>query len=331
MGADRHRTDGVRDPIATTPPRPQRSVRRTSSIDMERLPAGGVQLRGAARDLRTAGGDASVIAEAEVTARLTGDHRLAELTTSPGDPRTDALVGLPAGAGFRAAVGRAMPGERAGATPLHLLLDDLPVAALISGYALLYSGRVEARPDSLGAQADICAGWRSDGTMMVALRDEGRLPVPLGPPAGPLVPDDDPRAWHPLGPLAPGAMRRQRLVEVAAGGPGAPLEVWAMFRDSHVDDDGEATVLHEYSLTGQLAPGSLVVTRCDARPQVLPWPECPMAAASAGRLVGHRVDELPDLVRAELRGTTTCTHLNDLLRSLGGLAALAPAVPDGPG
>lgn len=303
---------------------------------MERLPAGGVQLRGLARDLRTGAGStgpaaAEVLAAAEVTARLTAEHQLAELTTSPADPRVDRLVGSRVGAGFRAAVGRALPDERAGATPLHLLLDDLPVAALISGYALLYSGRVEGRPDSLGAQADICAGWRSDGTMMVALREDGRLPVPLGPPAAPLEPEDDPRAWHALPPLAPGAMRRQRLVEVAAGAPGGPLDVWAMFRDSHVDDGGEATVLHEYSLAGQLAPGSLVVTRCDARPQVLPWPECPMAADSAGRLVGHRVDELPDLVRAEFRGTTTCTHLNDLLRSLGGLAALALAVPDHPG
>jgi hypothetical protein len=323
-------TSGVRDPIVTTPPRPARSVRRTSHIDMERLPAGGVQLDGAARDLRTVGREAEVLAAARVTARLTRDHELADLTTSPDDPRAGALIGLPVRRWFRAAARRALPDERAASSPLHLLLDDLPVAALISGYALLYSGRVEARPGSLGPQADICAGWQADGTMMVALRTDGRLPVPLGPPAAPLVPDDDPLAWHALPPLAPGAMRRQRLVEVADevadGERGTPLAVWAMFRDSHVDDVGEATVLHEYSLTAALEPGSLAVTRCEARPQVLPWPECPMAAASAGRLVGHRVDELPDMVRAEFRGTTTCTHLNDLLRSLGSLMALAPQV-----
>jgi hypothetical protein len=337
-------TSGVRDPIGVTPARPERSVRRTSHIDMERLPGGGVRLRGAARDLLTAGRPpvlervdhrrggqvARELAAAEVSAILTSDHELAELSTSPGDPRAQALVGLPVRSGFRAAVGRALPDERDAASPLHLLLDDLPVAALISGYALLYSGRVEARPDSLGPQADICAGWQAGGTMMVALRTDGRLPVPLGPPANSLVPDDDPRAWHTLPPLPPGAMRRQRLVEVAAGDPGdprAPLGVWAMFRDSHVDEGGEATVLHEYSLTAELDPSSLVVTRCEARPQVLPWPECPLAAASAERLVGRLVGELPDLVRAEFRGTTTCTHLNDLLRSLGGLAALTPAVP----
>jgi hypothetical protein len=343
MTGDNVYTSGVRDPIVTTPPRPELSVRRTSHIDMERLPSGGVQLSGAARDLRTSGPEAehaSVVASAEVTARLTSEHQLAALTTSPEDGRANALVGLPVRAGFRAAVGRALPDERDAASPLHLLLDDLPVAALISGYALLYSGRVEAGPGSVGHQADICAGWQADGTMMVALRTDGRLPVPLGPPADSLVPDDDPRAWHALPPLAPGAMRRQRLVEVAAddrgdpGGPGRParpgrpLAVYAMFRDSHVDDGGEATILHEYSLTAELEPGSLVVTRCEARPQVLPWPECPLAAASARRLVGRRVGELPDLVRAEFRGTTTCTHLNDLLRSLGGLAALAAAVPD---
>jgi hypothetical protein len=336
MDDGNRRSIGLRDPIPTTPPRPGRSIRRTSHVDMEHLPSGGVRLRGAARDLRTpghgadpSGAPSDVLAAAEVTARLTGGHQLAELTTSPDDPRARVLVGLPVRAGFRAAVGRALPDEQAAASPLHLLLDDLPVAALISGYALLYSGRVEAPPESLGAQAGVCAGWRSDGTIMVALRTDRQLPVPLGPPANPLVPDDDPQAWHDLGPLAPGAMRRQRLVEVAAGdpaNPADPLAVYAMFRDSHVDGDGEATVLHEYSLTAALDPDSLVVSWCEARPQVLPWPECPDAAASARRLAGHHVGELRDLVRGEFRGTTTCTHLNDLLRSLGSLAALAPAV-----
>ena len=41
------------------------------------------------------------------------------------------------------------------------------------------------------------------------------------------------------------------------------------------------------------------------------------------RLIGRPVSDLRPRVRAELTGTTTCTHLNDTLRSLEDVAALA--------
>ncbi|MFO7163095.1 MAG: DUF2889 domain-containing protein [Mycolicibacterium hassiacum] len=40
-----------------------------------------------------------------------------------------------------------------------------------------------------------------------------------------------------------------------------------------------------------------------------------------------RLDELHGRVRNELHGTTTCTHLNDLLRSIADAAALIPVLP----
>ena len=55
---------------------------------------------------------------------------------------------------------------------------------------------------------------------------------------------------------------------------------------------------------------------CVAVPRVLPWAECPSAAASAERVVGRRVTELRAMVKEEMVGTSTCTHLNDLLSSL---------------
>ena len=58
----------------------------------------------------------------------------------------------------------------------------------------------------------------------------------------------------------------------------------------------------------------------------LPWPECPAAAASASRLGGQPVANLRDVVRQEFTGITTCTHLNDLLRSLADVATLADAL-----
>jgi hypothetical protein len=106
--------------------------------------------------------------------------------------------------------------------------------------------------------------------------------------------------------------------------------VSAMFRDTHVSTDGDATVLHEYALTATLDRSSLVLSDLVATPVVLPWPECPAAAASASRLDGRSVDELRDVVRREFMGTSTCTHLNDLLRSLADLRVLVElsAVPN---
>jgi hypothetical protein len=96
-----------------------------------------------------------------------------------------------------------------------------------------------------------------------------------------------------------------------------------MFRDTHVDAEGTETVLHEYDVEVKVDPATLEVIESAATPRVLPWIECPQAVASAGRLVGHRIGTLRELVRRELKGVTTCTHLNDLLRSLDDVAPLA--------
>jgi len=48
------------------------------------------------------------------------------------------------------------------------------------------------------------------------------------------------------------------------------------------------------------------------------------AVASADRLRGTTFDDLRLRVRRELVGTASCTHLNDMLRSLADLDALLP-------
>jgi hypothetical protein len=266
----------------------------------------GLRLSGAARDEVS---DRGVVASASVDATLDRAHTLVSLATAPADERVGALVGLTVGRGFRDAVDGVLSSPVDAASPLYLLLDDLPVATLISGYALLYRNDPAMRVvDPSRLQADLCAGWATEGTMLRAFRSTGRIPVPMGPPAALAAVD--------LG-LPPGAMRRERVVEVDDAGA-----VSAMFRDTHVSHDGDATVLHEYALTATLDTRTLVLSDAVATPVVLPWPECPAAAASASRLDGHSVDELRDLVRREFKGTSTCTHLNDLLRSLADLRVL---------
>ena len=96
-----------------------------------------------------------------------------------------------------------------------------------------------------------------------------------------------------------------------------------LFRDSHVSADGVETIVHEYTVRAEIDPAGLRVARVDAEAHVLPWFECEAAVPSAGRIVGRSVQELRPMVRAELTGPSTCTHLNDTLRSLADVAALA--------
>ena len=188
---------------------------------------------------------------------------------------------------------RAVGYDNTARAPLYLLLDDLPVAALISGYTFLFDG---SRDDSSGREgrlgdngarmvkADICSGWRSDGTMMVALRSGSGMPAPVGPPDPPLVNRDDPLGWHHIDDLAPASMRRRRLIDVTWGDP---LAVHAMFRDTHKGADGVETVLHEYTVEATVDPSTRQVLQCEATPRALPWPECPHAAEAR---LGSRVN-----------------------------------------
>ena len=319
----------LQSPATSTMARRPDSVRRTSHIDMTLLEGGRLGLSGRARDLRTGGPEAApeILAEGAVRCLVGSARQLETLDTTP-HVNVDSLVGLAVAGGFRAALDRAVPQERDGRSPLYLLLDELPVAALISGYATMYSrgdeGAATAIPADpsprLGLRHDICAGWRSDGFMMTAFASSGGPPTPVGPAAPDLQPPDDPFSWHEIPSLPVGAMRRRRLIDVAWGDP---LVVSAMFRDTHVGPDGIETVLHEYALEMDADPRTMTVSRCASTPHVLPWPECPAAAASAARLEGHAITDLRSLVRGEFRGTSTCTHLNDLLRSLADVAALA--------
>lgn len=286
----------------------------------------GVLLVGAARDTSTDGaGVGTILAESSVRAEIGKDRRLEVITISPQVRDLSPLLGRAVASGFRAAVDETVPNDRKNQTPLYLLLDDLPVAALISGYADLYV-RHPDEPESASRnrahslKADICAGWASDATMMQEIARVGRIPTPIGPEAPRLERDDDSLSWHPIEALGPGTMRRRRRIDVVSGDI---LHVDAMFRDSHVDEDGLETIVHEYSLDATVEPVELVVTGCEAKARVLPWTECPRAAASAGRLEGHPVASLRTFVRQQLTGTTTCTHLNDLLRSLADVAPLA--------
>lgn len=312
-----HRPSAMTSPVAAGPARFERSVRRTSTMDMIRS-GDNFRFAGLSRDLRTRGASAEVVDDAAIEALSSPGRALLSLVTTPQRAAAQDLVGRGLMRGFRDAVRTVLPDDVEGTTALALLLDELPVAALIAGYGQLYNGEIEVGRDG-GPGPDTCSGWRADGVMMTSVLAGDGVPVTVGPRVPDASLEPDPLAWHHTPPLPANSMRRRRLVDVADTDP---YRVTAWFRDSHVNSHGTETVLHEYTVRATVDRDSLVLTTCDAVPQVLPWVECPVAAASAWSLVGTPIGEVRRAVRSTFHGTHTCTHLNDLLRSVGDVPAL---------
>jgi hypothetical protein len=270
-------------------------------------------------------GTTEILDEARVHVTVDALGIVTAIAAEPPVPELSNLVGGHASRGFRARLDDLLPRHRDGGTVLLQLLDDLPMAGLISSY-----GSSREQPDfrlPSGAAArltDLCAGWAGGGTMLDSLDQTGVFPIPGGPPAPELLAPDDPLAWHAMPRMARRSVRRCRRLDLLAG---APLALDVHFRDSHLGEDGLEEVLHEYLLAATVEPGTLTVLGADASARVLPWPECPGAIASAGRIVDGPVSALRQVVASEFTGTTTCTHLNDVLRSLAGVTALAAALP----
>jgi len=323
---------GPHDPVPPAPPRRPASVRRTSTIDTHRPDGimGPPVIDARARDLWTAAdGTTEVVAEASVTAHLDGPrHHLVAIESAPEARALQELLGAVVGPGFRAKVDRVVPELRGTGALLYLLLDDMPGATLVSGYSMLHAGVVgEVTHDEyLDARGDLCAGWAVDASMMTIIRKTNRNPVPFGPAAPPVERADDPLAFHPFEPLPPLGMRRLRRLDVTIPDPGDPYPADVFFRDSHVDADGRETIVHEYSVSVTVDRETRTVVSIDAAADVLPWLECPTAIGSAARLVGHPLADLRPWVRENFVGTTTCTHLNDVLRGIADVDHLVEVV-----
>lgn len=325
-------TSAPRLPLTSLATRVPGSVRRTMHVDVGARTGWGVALdmAGGARDLRTgADPDApDVVDAAEVHATFDGQRVLVALECDPPAPWSEALMGARAGGGFRKRLDDVAP-ELEARSLLRQVLDDMPAAVLISGYGFMRLARRQGLhpasltpPDVLDRMVDLCSGWRAGGKAVASIEAGHGVPLQDCPPA-PAWSEDDPWAFHPVEALAPDAMRRRRCLDASPGRDGG-VSVWAMFRDSVGEPDGGEAVLHEYAVRAEVRDG--VVTDVSAEPRVLPFAECPGAASEVTRIVGAAVAELPVAVPEKLVGVASCTHLNDLLRALGGVASLLELV-----
>jgi len=301
-------------------------VRRTTSIDQRRgEPGDGQQVVACGRDLLTrTDGTTEVTDAVTLTAEVDAMGTITAIETDPPVPELSELVGGHMSKGMRGRLDELLPAHREGGTLLLQLLDDFPMAALISMYGSSREVPAFALPPEAGARlTDLCAGWAGGATMLDALDRTGIFPIPIGPPAPDLASPDDPLACHELPSMALRSVRRRRRLDLNSGDP---LALDVHFRDSHLGADGVEDVLHEYTLTATLDPATLTVLSAEAAARVLPWPECPGALDSTRRIVGQSVSALRSLVASDFTGTSTCTHLNDVLRSLAGVNALAKAL-----
>jgi hypothetical protein len=320
---------GPRHAVTTTPPPVAGSARRTTTIDVARpdglLGRCAIEVRG--RDVLLDGdGRLRVLDEVAVTVDVDPAGRVRRIAGGPADALLAPLVGVNLRSGYGRLLAGVLADELDRRALVASLFEDVSAALLVSGYAPLRAGLFPADPATADRQADamgdICVGWESGGPLHRVLAEEGRSAVPLGPSAPPLE-----RAhldgWHDLPALAADTVRRRRSLDVTPRRGGAGVGLRAHFRDSHEGGEAEA-VMHEYAVDAVVEGGvhDGRVARVEADPRVLPWEACPAAVASADRIVGASLTDLPRLVRAELVGASTCTHLSSTLRSLADARAL---------
>jgi len=321
------------DSRAGTPARLPGSARRTTSIDMVWPDGLGAPLHlvGRARDLLTPeSGEPVVLAEAEMRATIGDERRVGSIETVPERPGIQGLVGTQGGSYLRSAIDEVLPGEREAATPLYLLLDDIAGSSLIAGFVWTRQPEVQEamrrqRPTEFGVRKGrvICSGLRPGGTAQLAI-STGNDPGHGLRRAGALVTDDDEWAWHEFPERPVVAMRRHRRVDVSRDG--GELVVDAFFRDSSWEPDGTEMALHEYTVAARVEVGTGTLTSVRANPHVLPFPECQWAPPHVDLLLGRPVDTFRTSVQTTLTEIQSCTHLNDMLRCLAEVNALASAL-----
>lgn len=323
------------EPLTTWPARVPGSVRRSSRIlsTWPGEPDGPLLVAGRARDVHTSTDAAvDVLAEAGIDVAFSAGRVIDRVAVHPplGDP--DRLVGSGPGRGFRRAIAAAFPGEVDRQSLAYFLVEDLTTTPLLSTFALSRRAEtdglfVELSSGPVSDMEDVCAGYRRGGLAIELRRRNDQRSQNVAVVAD--DPDDDPEAaWYPLAPPAGLAMCRRRRIDVTREDGG--FRVAAAFRDHSWESDGRQAIVHEYELDAAIGRvgGSWALRAVSARPRVVPYPDCPSAAARVDRLVGMPLPELRTRVLDELRGVESCTHLNDMVRALAELDDLVNAWPE---
>lgn len=320
------------------PVRPENSLRRTTSIDVS-WPDGekGERLMvGRARDLLTgqAGSAGTVRAQGEFRARLAEDKTITAITAQPPHPGIETLVGERGGNHLRVVLRERLPDLIAQVDPLYLVLDDISGTALVSAFAWSqwypdwatrirdalpeeeFARMMESRKNVCWGLAEGNSGMHPDGPQhSVADADAGELRNPA-----------DPQGWHDFDESDGPGFRRARRIDVTLDAAAGLIRIDSAFQDSARTKTGGRVAIHEYLLAATADAATLELRSITPEGRILPFSECPGAIANAQLLVGRNLADIRAEVLANLRGTAGCTHLNDALRALADVPALAESL-----
>jgi hypothetical protein len=210
---------------------------------------------------------------------------------------------------------------------LYSLLDEIPTAAMVGGYArAIWPGqsedwwaRMAATPSARRARENVCLGHSSQSVSITApdLAREYRRPLK---PVGPVSRDDDPLGWHEFTDFPDMSFRRVRHIDVFRDQD--LVRVVSRFQDSARLPDGLRTAVHEYIVTATADADAGELVSLEADPRILPFPECPLAVKNLSRLVGCSLSSLRTTVEEILPGADGCTHLNTAVRVLADVPSL---------
>ena len=314
------------EPRCDFPAREQPSARRVMFLDYDWVDAVDVRVHGEARDEFTrADGTTTIDHEASLDVE-TRDALIASLTIVPEEFDVAPLIGQLLRQGFRSRVRPLYDVGKGG--PLGLLLDDLPGAFIAAGYVLAMGRKIGPGPgmndtDEMPRgfhQADLCSGWRSDGTMMIAIKAGQFLPFePLAP-----VPERPSGVEWPARAIPVPGLRRHRRIDVVPRDDVWRVDAW--FRDTYRSEESECGALHEYTVHMTVDAADATIREISAVPHALPWAECPAAADAVVQLVGSPIEGLRSSVPKTLRGIESCTHLTNELRELADVPFLVDAL-----
>ncbi len=314
------------------PARRPGSIRRTTSIDSH-WPDGYGQpwvMTGRARDLLTPGDGTAPIELAAGSFRIKTSplREILEIAVTPDHPRVMDMVGVRAGGASRDALAHRL-GDLRG-TPLYQLLDDFAGASLVAGW--IWSQWRENWPDvELVAAGNSMADHRRRMTNICTGFAEGASSLTGdGAPAHgqqshtevlPLENPDDPAGWHEMTHQTGPEKRRARRIDLWRDGDLIKLDIG--FQDSGSNPRGTRTAIHEYRVHAEVDPADNRLVSLQVLPLILPFSECPGAAIKATRLIGQDLAAFRSAVLDTLPATMGCTHLNDVLRALADVPALA--------
>jgi hypothetical protein len=330
----------ARQSAGPAPDRRPGSIRRTTSIDSDWPDGFGEPwvMQGRGRDLLTPfGGDPIELAAGDFRIRTSPIREILEISATPDHPRLSDMVGVRAGGASRHALAATLGDIRG--TPTFQLLDDFAGASLVAGWiwsrwiddwqAAMRSKGTQSTAGNKGRMLNICTGFTEGAS---SLSDVGSVDHShqSSTEVGTLVNPDDPVGWHAMTEQTgrPQARRARRIDMWRAEGV---LKVDAGFQDSGPNPQGTRTAIHEYRVYAEIDEATDTLLSLQVLPLILPFRECPGASMKAARMVGQNVADFRQAVLDTLVGTLGCTHLNDVLRALADVPALARLLPKGRG